>query len=217
MDIFYQIFITPIIILINEIFILLVSFLGSYGWSIILLSLVVKIILLPVSIYADKLKIKELLIQQKIQPEIHALKKQYKGEELHNKTTFLYKDFNYHPIYALKTSLGLFIQVPFLIAAFLYFGSHEKLSMESFYLIQNLAEPDRALLLGGTTINIMPLIMTLISFCATYLYGRRYQSAQTRELYIIALVFLLLLYNEPSSLLLYWTTNNAFSFIESLR
>jgi YidC/Oxa1 family membrane protein insertase len=189
---------------------------SSYGWSIIVLAFIVKIFLYPVSIYAEKLKKQEFFLQQTMRPKISKLKEKYSGEVLHNKVKNLYGEFNYHPIYSLKTSLGLFVQVPFFIAAYSYFGSQDELDNIPFYLIQNLAQPDRVLIIENLTINMLPIIMTVISFGATYLYGLRHHGLQTKELYFIAIVFLVLLYNEPSSLLLYWTANNIFSLIEAI-
>jgi YidC/Oxa1 family membrane protein insertase len=215
MDILYQLLIYPIIFFLNYIFIVLVEIVGGYGWAIVLLSLFVKLLLFPVSIYADRLKKKELATQKKMRPQVAALKKKYKGENQYVKLRELYKEFHYHPVYSLKTSLGLFIQIPFFVAAFLYFGKHKGLDGISFGVIDNLAQPDGILSLGSFSINVLPILMTLISFGATYLYSRRYEGYQAYQLYTVAVLFLLLLYREPASLLVYWTTNNIFSFIET--
>ena len=103
--------------------------------------------------------------------------------------------------------------MPFFVGAFLFFREYDELREISFSFIKNLAEPDSILLLGEININLLPIIMTLISLGATYLYGLQYNGLQTIQLYALALLFLLLLYDEPSSLLIYWTTNNIFSFI----
>ena len=215
MEFLYNLLIIPIISLINWLFLASLWITGSYGWAVILLSIIVKVLLLPVGLLVERLKKEELLLQQVIQPIIKDLKYKYKGEELHNKISKLYKQYSYNPIYSLKTSLGLFIQLPFFIGAFIYFGENDELKDISFSVIKSLAEPDRIFLLGEININVLPIIMTLISFGATYLYGLRYNALQTNQLYALALLFLLLLYNEPSSLLIYWTTNNIFSFIEA--
>jgi len=215
MDFLYNLLIVPIIALTNLLFLASLWITSSYGWAIILLSIIIKVLLLPVSLYAEKLKEKELSLQQILQPQINDLKYAYKGEDLHNKISDLYKIYSYHPIYSLKTSLGLFIQIPFFIGAFLFFRENNELKDISFSVIKNLAETDSILLLGEININLLPIIMTLISFGATYLYGLRYNRLQTNQLYALALLFLFLLYNQPSSLLIYWTTNNIFSFIEA--
>ena len=155
MDFLYNLSIVPIITLINLLFLASLWITSSYGWAIILLSIIIKVLLFPVSIYAEKLKKKELSLQQVLQPKINDLKYKYKGEDLHNKISDLYKKYSYHPIYSLKTSLGLFIQMPFFVGAFLFFREYDELREISFSFIKNLAEPDSILLLGEININLL--------------------------------------------------------------
>ena len=85
MDFLYNLLIIPIISLINLLFLASLWITGSYGWAVILLSIIVKVLLLPVGLLAERLKKEELSLQQMIQPIIKDLKYKYKGEELHYK------------------------------------------------------------------------------------------------------------------------------------
>jgi len=181
---------------------------GLSGLSIIILCITVNILLLPVKIYAKYIMKKELDIQVIMRPKVIELKNKYKGEQLHNELSNYYKTKKYHPVYSLRLSFGLLIQLPFFIGAYIYFRSNLDLSGVSFGFIKDLLAPDSILSFGALTINIMPLIMTVISLISVYLHGNLYFEKQIIQQYAISFIFLLLLYNEPSGLLLYWTTNN---------
>ena len=144
MEFLYNLLIIPIISLINWLFLASLWITGSYGWAVILLSIIVKVLLLPVGLLVERLKKEELLLQQVIQPIIKDLKYKYKGEELHNKISKLYKQYSYNPIYSLKTSLGLFIQLPFFIGAFIYFDDRRKNHTRQYGCDQNGRKDDQA-------------------------------------------------------------------------
>ena len=66
------------------------------------------------------------------------------------------------------------------------------------------------------SINLLPFIMTAVNIVSSFVYGKLLTKAETINIYVIALVFLVLLYNSPSGLLLYWTCNNIFSLFKSM-
>jgi membrane protein insertase Oxa1/YidC/SpoIIIJ len=67
-------------------------------------------------------------------------------------------------------------------------------------------------LLGG--INLLPIVMTAINAASIFAYS----SDRTRRQQALALaaLFLALLYASPSGLVLYWTTNNLFSYLRNI-
>jgi YidC/Oxa1 family membrane protein insertase len=208
MDFLYQLVLEPIILFMDLIYDFTFEITGLSGFSIIILCIIVNVLLLPVKIYAKYIMKKELDIQVIMRPKVIELKNKYKGEQLHNELSNYYKTKKYHPVYFLRTSFGLFIQIPFFIGAYIYFRSNVDLSGVSFGIIKDLLAPDSILSIGAFTINIIPLMMTVISLISVYLNSNLYFDKQIIQQYVISVIFLVLLYNEPSGLLLYWTTNN---------
>jgi len=208
MELLFQLFLGPIILFIGWIYNIIFEITGLSGLSIIILCIAVNVLLLPVKLYARYIMKKELDIQIIMRPKVLELKRKFKGEQLHNELSNYYKTKEYHPVYALRSSFGLFIQIPFFIGAYIYFRSNVDLSGVSFGIIKDLLAPDSILSIGAFTINIIPLIMTVISLISVYLNSNLYFDKQIIQQYAISVIFLILLYNEPSGLLLYWTTNN---------
>lgn len=69
--------------------------------------------------------------------------------------------------------------------------------------------------LGGVAINIMPFVMTGINLASASVYGKKITFKEKGQLYGMALLFLVLLYNSPSALLFYWTCNNLLSLVKN--
>lgn len=210
-DALYHIFVYPLESLLGFILSLLQGYCGSYGLSIILLSLLVNLLLLKLFFLADRASKNHALIKSKLDIKIAEFKRVFKGGELYAYIKTLYRQNHYHPIYALKTLGGLALQVPFFVAvvSLLEFHSPE-LKGVGFGVIPDLLSPDG--LLGG--INLLPLLMTFFTLCNVWISsnerGARIQGA------VIALIFLVLLYKMPSALLLYWTTSMAFALLKSV-
>ena len=64
-------------------------------------------------------------------------------------------------------------------------------------------------------LNLLPVLMTLINIIAGAIYAKGLGVKDKVQLYVMALVFLIMLYNSPSGLVLYWTLNNVFSFAKN--
>ncbi len=211
MNIFELVLIRPLVFIMQLFLETMYQFTDSYGVSIILLSLLVNTLLLPIYNYAEKLQNRERDIQALMASDMASIKKQYQGEERYNKTTDLYKKHSYHPVYSLRSTLGFFIQVPFFIAAYTYLSHLEALEGVGFLFLSNLGQPDG--LLGF--VNIMPFVMTFFNLFSSFFYGKTFIFSEKLKLVLLAFVFLILLYNSPSGLLLYWTMNNIYSLFKT--
>ncbi|MBR1402566.1 MAG: hypothetical protein IJ558_14030 [Treponema sp.] len=63
---------------------------------------------------------------------------------------------------ALRSSLGLIIQIPFFMAAYSYLSNLTSLKGNDFFFIKDLGTPDNTFQIGIFTINVLPIAMTLI-------------------------------------------------------
>jgi Na+/H+ antiporter NhaD/arsenite permease-like protein len=67
------------------------------------------------------------------------------------------------------------------------------------------------LTIGSVTVNVLPILMTLINIVSGMIYTRGMPLKSKIQLYGMALIFLVLLYDSPAGLVFYWTLNNLFS------
>ncbi|MCV6608593.1 MAG: membrane protein insertase YidC, partial [Campylobacterales bacterium] len=212
MNILYTIFILPLETLMSFILEQSYALIGDYGTSIIVLSIVVNILLLPLYYMAEKWKSKDQELQDRMKPEIDGIKKYYKGQERHFYIQTIYRRFGYHPLSSVKASIGFLIQIPFFFAAFHLLSNYEALNGVSFGILDDLGAPDG--LLGGA--NFLPILMTVVNLLSAYIYVELLSKTEKIQLFGLAFIFLVFLYTEASGLLLYWTMNNLFSLVKNL-
>jgi len=210
-ELLYQVFIAPIEYIFNTVFILAHALCGNYGVSIILLSIVFNLLVLPIYLLADSLQEQDKQIREKLKCRIDRIKAHYKGNERHFYIKTIYRQNNYHPARAIKASLGLFIQVPFFIAAYQTLKHADQLQQVPWWFLQDLGSPD-GLLFGW---HLLPFAMLGVNLFASYLYTRKPDFKEHLQIWLLGLVFFIILYNEASALLLYWTCNNAFSLVKT--
>ncbi len=213
----FQIIIYPIYAALESSFYALYTMTNAnIALTILLISYIVFLFCLPLYLNAAKLQHEEESIQAKMAARVNSIKKNFSGDEKHLLLQTYYRQNNYHPVMALRLSFSLLLQIPFFLAAYLFF-SHLQIFNETALLnVSSLAEPDRLIKLGAVSINLLPIVMTLVNICAAYVYTEDKSFKKNAQLYIMSLVFLVLLYNSPSGLVLYWTFNNFFSLIKNL-
>ncbi len=183
-------------------------------------SVCVNILALPLYNIAEAIQEKERQINKKMEPRVKRIKKGFRGDEQFMILSEYYRQNNYHPLYALRGSLSILIEIPFFIAAYNYLSSSEILKESSFWIFSNLGEADNmfSITLGSLVIpiNILPLVMTAINFVSGYIYTKNATTRDKIQLYALGLVFLVLLYNSPSGLVIYWILNNLFSLVKTI-
>lgn len=208
----YQMIIGPLKLLFEAVFSVVFLMTNNAGISIIALSLVINILMLPLNNRAEKLQQEQMDIQEKLKPGVDAIKKAFKGDEQYLILKTYYRQNNYKTLDILKSSLSLLLEIPFFIAAYDFLSNLTVLEASGFGPIKNLGEPD--LLING--INILPILMTLINIVSVIIYTKGKSFKSTFQLYLMALIFLVLLYNSPAGLVLYWTCNNLFSLFKNV-
>ena len=181
----------------------------NYGFSIILLSVEISTLLIPLYRLAEKWKKLETDALNRMERDLKGIACCYQGAKKNYLIQKTYKLYNYHPIYSLRASLGLLIQIPFFFAAYLFLSHSSDLNGISFGLIEDLGKPDSL----WSNINLLPFMMTGLNLLSGLFYSNRDEKMRY-QLWIMALVFLVLLYSSPSGLVLYWTMNNLYSLIK---
>ena len=188
----------------------------SPGLSLICVSLAVSILTMPLYRRADAIQEKERNKKRQMEKWVSHIQKHFKGDERVMMLNTYYRQQNYKPIYALRSSLSLLLQIPFFIAAYRYLSGLLALRGASFLWISDLGAPDQLFTIGSFSVNLMPVLMTLVNILSGMVYAKDFPFKEKLQLYGIALVFLVLLYRSPSGLVFYWTMNNVFSLIKNI-
>lgn len=212
---FFNIFIQPLVLLIEFIFTIMSRWFGNYGVAIIMVSVVINLLILPLYKRSDAMQEQERKKQKEMEHWVNHIRKTYKGDERFMMLSTYYRQQDYQPVNAIRGSLSLLLQIPFFIAAYHYLTS-VNLQGASFLFLKNLGEADRLLSIGSLSINVMPILMTLINFVSGFIYTKGFRLKDKLQLYVLACVFLVVLYQSPSGLVLYWTMNNLFSLLKNI-
>jgi YidC/Oxa1 family membrane protein insertase len=197
---------------------------GRAWLAILLLSLSVKLLMAPLIAVAERWQADVNRTKSLLEPELAAIRREYKGEEAHNRTLAVYRTHGVSHFYSFKSLAGFMIQIPVFIAAFDMLGENFRLAGESFLWIDDLASPDHFAALPfvlpffGGHVNLLPIVMTLFTVLASRLQEEPsltpdLRQAQRWRLYAMAGVFFVLLYTFPAAMVLYWTANNFWHLI----
>ena len=189
---------------------------GNAGAAVIPLSLCLNFLLLPLYNRADAIQREEHDRQQLMAPGVDHINKVFKGDERYMMLQAFYRVHAYKPLYALRSSLPLLLEIPFFVAAYHFLSNLADFHDTPFGPLANLAAPDGLLKLGGVSLNLLPILMTAVNIVSSRIYAKDLSRKDKLQLYGMALIFLVLLYNSPSGLVFYWTLNNVFSLFKNI-
>ena len=216
LSILYTLIITPLELLFEVIFTIADRIIGNEGLSIIFLSLAVNFLVLPLYKRADELQAEERDIQVKMAPWIKKIKKTFTGDERFFMLQEYYRISHYKPVYALKSSISVMLQIPFFIAAYNLLSGMQSLQGMRFGFISDLGKEDAMFMIRSFPVNVLPILMTLINVISGMIYTKGHPVKEKVQVYGLAAVFLVLLYRSPSGLVFYWLLNNVFSLVKNI-
>lgn len=223
MNFLYNIIISPIETIVDWVFLFVINKIHAVGviGAVFGVSLVINFLALPLYNIADRIQEKERNIQMQLSKWVKHIKKHFKGDERFMMLQTYYRENNYHPLYALRSSLSILIEIPFFIAAYHYLSHNTTLTGASWWIFKDLGSPDSLLRIpfGGErsySINVLPILMTIINFVSGAIYLKNTPLKEKVQIYGLAIVFLFLLYNSPSGLVCYWILNNIFSLFKNI-
>ncbi|MBO5137520.1 MAG: YidC/Oxa1 family membrane protein insertase [Spirochaetaceae bacterium] len=216
LDFLYNLIIYPLIQIIEVVYLVVWKVFKNSGYAVLGVSVAVTFLCLPLYIVAESWQEKERQIQKKLKPGIDRIKAVFKGDEQYMILSTFYRQNHYHPMMALRSSFGLLIQIPFFMAAYTYLSNLEELRGFSFWFIRDMGAPDAMFKIGNFNVNVLPIAMTLINCVAGAIYTKGLGLRDKLQVYGMAAVFLVLLYNSPAGLVLYWTMNNILSLVKNI-
>lgn len=178
---------------------------AGYVMAIFLLTLLVRLIVLPLNIKQTKSQQK----MQEIQPEIAKLQKKYKNnpEKAQQEMMKLYKDNNVNPM---SGCLPLLIQMPILFALYYVFYGLAELKGISFLWLKDLWAPDRTFILpilSAATTYLSSLLMTKSTQTPGGAAPAGGMNMTTMNIVMAGMMGVMSI-NFPSMLVLYWVIGN---------
>jgi len=194
------------------------GFTNSYGLAIILMTIVIKIILYPLT----RKSFQSMRKMSSLQPKINEIKEKYKNnqQQMNKETQALYKKEGVNPM---GGCLPMILQLPIFYALYTVLSSMIELRNQSFLWIRDLTMPDTVATLkvavpmlgyrigeqGFTDINILPFVMTATTLLQSKLTSGNSSQQQAKMMtYMFPIVFFFIFWNMPSGLVLYWTIQN---------
>lgn len=174
-------------------------YVGNYGWSIILLTLVVRVPFIPL-ITKGQSSMKKL---QKIQPLMTAIREQYKKDpqRMQKEIMALYKK---HKVNPMGGCLPILIQIPVFFALYkVLLVAIELRGAPWAFWIKDLASKD--------PYYILPIIMGITMLVQQKMTPSTMDPAQAKIMMFMPIIFTFMFLNFPSGLVLYWLVSNLLS------
>ncbi|MCR5671126.1 MAG: YidC/Oxa1 family membrane protein insertase [Butyrivibrio sp.] len=216
LTIIYNLLIKPIELLVMFTYMIMNKLVHNKGIAIIAVSLVIQTLVLPIYKRADAIQDEERQRQKDMEHWVNHIKKTFKGDERYMMLSTYYREQNYKSWYSLRSSASILLQIPFFTAAYNYLSNLKELAGVSFLFIRDLGAPDRTFSIGSFGINVLPILMTVFNIISGIIYTRNLKARDKIQVYGLATAFLVLLYNSPSGLVLYWTMNNFYSLMKNV-
>ena len=216
LSLLYQLIFMPLQIIFEVIYYLAFRVIGNPGVSIIALSFIVNLLVLPLYNRADAIQEAERDMEVKLSKGVDHIKKTFKGDEQLMMLQTYYRQNGYSPLDSIKGSISLFLEIPFFVAAYQFLSHLEILNGASLGPVKDLGAPDGLLTVAGMSINVLPFVMTAVNLVSAYIFTKDLTRKTKIQLYSMACFFLVFLYASPAGLVFYWTLNNLFNLVKTI-
>lgn len=195
------------------------KFIGNYGIIIIILAILVKVILLPLS-YKSQLSMAKMKV---LKPEIDEIKEKHGDDmqKVNTETMALYQKVGINP---LSGCIPVLLSMPVLFAMFSFFPNSIELRQQSFLWAHDLSTYDAPIHLPfkipfyGAHVSLFTLLMTISTLVYTY-YNNQVSTVTgpMKSLsYIMPVIFLFVLNSFPAGLSFYYFVSNILSIGQQL-
>ena len=197
------------------------SFVGNWGFAIILLTILIKLAFYPLSAsgYRNMAQMRELA------PRLQSLKEKF-GDDRQKMQQAMMEMYKKEKINPMGGCLPILVQIPVFISLYWMLLASVEMRHAPFILwIQDLSAPDSLFgripevvpLLGGMPIGLLPILMGLSMIIQTKLNPKPADPVQAKVMTIMPLVFSIFFFFFPAGLVLYWLVNNVLSIAQQAR
>ena len=182
----------------------------NYGWSIVVITIVINLILLPLRFSS----LKSARKMQALQPQIQAINAKYKNiglrdpkkAEQNQEVMDLYKKHGVNPM---GGCLPMFVQLPILYGFYTVLAVTIELRGAHWLWVTDLSQPE------ALPIHVLPIIMIVTQFFMQKMTPNpSVDPAQAKMMMLMPLMFGFFFYNMSSGLVLYWLTSNVVGIVQ---
>lgn len=178
------------------------EFSGNYGWSILIVTLLIRLLIFPLSWKQQK----SSLAMQKLQPKLLKLRKKYEKDpqKLQMETMKLFQEQGVNPM---AGCFPILVQLPILLAFYQAIMRNAHIA-ESSFLYMQLGKPD--------PFFILPILAAVTTYIQLAITGVGDNPQMKLMLWVMPAMIFMLAYNFPSALSLYWVYGNIFTIVQYL-
>lgn len=191
---------------------------GNWGFAIILTTLVIRLLLWPLTAKAARASKR----MQKLSKPLQEIREKYKDnpQKLNQEMMTLWKK---HKISPLSGCWPVLVQLPIFIAFFNLLRNSSDLRFAEFLWVRDLSMPDATIAFPegtsipfvGTAINVLPFVwLVSMYFQVKMMPTPSVDNAQVKIMKWMPFIFFPFTYYFSSGLVLYWTTTNGFSIFQ---
>ncbi len=178
------------------------GFVGNWGWTIVLVTVLVKLAFYRLSASSYK----SMAGMRKLQPKLQALRERYGDDKakISQATMELYRQEKVNP---LGGCLPIIIQIPVFIALYWVLLESVELRQAPFiFWVKDLATSD--------PYHVLPVIMGITMFIQQRLNPAPPDPTQAKVMMFLPILFTGLFWSFPAGLVLYWIVNNTLSILQ---
>ena len=186
---------------------------GNYGVAIIIVTVLMRIIIFPLTLKQEK----SMKKMRELQPELEKIKEKYKDDpqEYQRKTAELYRESGVNP---LGGCLPLLIQMPVFVALYWAFSGNA-IPADAKFLWFTLKQPDRLFMIGNFAFNLLPILNVGVTYIQQKIMtsatsGQESSQQMQTMLYMMPLMMLFIFYKMPSGVTLYYLVSGALSLVQ---
>lgn len=204
------------------------SVLHNYGLSIIAITVILRVLFLPLTLKSMRsMKLMQAKMQA-IKPKVEVLKEKYKDDKTKQNAELmkLYSSHGVNPLSSLGGCFPLLLQLPVFIALYDVLLYSIDLRQSSFLWINDLAEPEHLFnipIFGEYELpfRILPLLMGVSWFLSQKMTpvtapGSESMELQMKMMQFMPIIFTVMFWSLPSGLILYWTVSNILSIFQQI-
>jgi YidC/Oxa1 family membrane protein insertase len=183
----------------------------SWGWAIVLLTCLIKLVTWPLT----SIQMKAAKKMQKFAKPMQDIREKHKDnpEKMQKELMKLYTENKINPF---AGCLPILIQMPIFFGLYTAFQTTVELRLHSFLWIADLSAPDTIFHLGGFPVNLLPILMGLSMWQSMRMTPNPSTDSSQKTIFLMmTLLFPVICYPMPAALTLYMTIQNLLTILQT--
>lgn len=185
------------------------NFSWGYGLGIVLITLIIKMALWPLTNKSNT----SMRSMQEVQPKMKEIREKYKDnpQKMNQKVMELYRDHGVNPMGGCWPML---VQIPIFFTLFNTFRNAIELRHASFLWVVDLSSPDTIMTIASIPVRPLALLMGVTMILQQRIMPKTGDKNQANMMMMMSVVMVFFFYSMPAGLTLYWTVNQLVSILQ---